>query len=562
MLYDDMAVKKMAHRTMKKGRTATDVKKGLNGFVMIRKLASSFLLFVVATCTLTGCIRSKLSLLERIMESDVQVADSIIYSINEPNGKQNHALYSLLKTQIDYKMYRDIPNDSLIRIATEYFGTNTKGYHAAMSWYSLGCVAGLAGKDSVAVDAYLKAMSLFPDTLVRYYTLCEQNLGRIYVDHKMDAEAIRMLNSCRTNAVRLNDSAAIAFCDYNTATLYLYQMEYDTAQKMFLELKDSKWLSDNTKDLPLLQLSKILLLRDKNYDGAISYADSFISKNRNTLSYGAVYDIKANSYYYLNQLDSALSYYNLAITNSSDPHTVCDSYRRLAEIYAITGKTDSSYYCTVQASAWIDTIASITNPNDLFRMLNKQSEADTLIFQKRNSLNSNMLFLASIIIIVLVALIVLHNKSEQAVIPTSTPAQENNVAKEHEPDEMTTYSTNIQHKPSTISDFQDEINTFKQTDLYKRMVDVTHKQEELISKERNEITDNFSTSLNGLSLFLKSSSSNLNNIDICFCLFIILGFKQKDFNLFFNISPSGYRNLKLRLRNKLTQSIYDSIFAP
>lgn len=92
------------------------------------------LLLVVALFALAGCMRSKLLQVEKLIETDVEAADSLIYSIDEPAGKRNGALYAMLKTQIDYKQYRDIPNDSLIRIATDYYGTKYKDYHAAMAW--------------------------------------------------------------------------------------------------------------------------------------------------------------------------------------------------------------------------------------------------------------------------------------------------------------------------------------------------------------------------------------------------------------------------------------------
>ena len=549
----------MAESMTVNGRTANDVRVGRRGPVGMKRLASWGLLLFVAVCALTGCERGKLLKVERLMESDIDAADTLIYSMDEPCGKRNRALYAMLKTQIDYKQIRTAPNDSTIRIATDYYGKKYKDYHAAMAWYSLGCVTAELGQDSTAADAYLTALALFPDTMVRYYALAEQNLSYIYLDNKMNAEAIQLIKTCRANAIRLKDSAAIAFCDYNLATQYLYERDYDSAQDMFLKLKNCKWLSDNTKDVPLLQLSKILILRDQNYAEAICYADSFIVRNRNQISNGAAYDIKANSYYNLHQLDSALFYYNLAIANSSDPNTICDSYRRLTEIYTIAEKKDSAYFCTTQASAWMDSIASITNSSELVRMLNKKTETEILRYQEMNRYKSMALMLSSIIIFALVTMSVLHRKHDSIVKPTSNAIPESDAIKENiDYDNKQTQSP--QQQIETISDYQEEIDAFKQSYLYKRMVEVTHNPANLSSKERTNIAKEFSNSLTELRLFLKSSSSNLNNNDICFCLFIIIGFIQKDFSLFFNISPSGYRNLKLRLKIKLTKPLYDSIF--
>ena len=109
----------------------------------MKKLVGRILLFALAWVTLTSRGHNELIQIERIMESDVQKADSMIQSMNEPAGKRNQALYALLKTQIDYKMYRNADGDSTIRVATDYYGRKYKGYHAP--WHG------------TVLDAYLQS---------------------------------------------------------------------------------------------------------------------------------------------------------------------------------------------------------------------------------------------------------------------------------------------------------------------------------------------------------------------------------------------------------------------
>ena len=100
-------------------------------------------------------------------------------------GDEERALYAILRTQADYKCYVPLTTDTLIRYATDYYNRNRKNYRAAMAWYSLGCVYTELKHDAAAVDAYLQAQSLFPDTAVQYYGLCYQNLGQHYLNKKM-----------------------------------------------------------------------------------------------------------------------------------------------------------------------------------------------------------------------------------------------------------------------------------------------------------------------------------------------------------------------------------------
>lgn len=522
-----MAAEKMAYWMVENGRTANGVWKGHSGFVKKKKLASKALLLVLAACAMAGCGRRELLQVEQIMECDVETADSLIYSMNEPTGKRSRALYALLKTQIDYKMYRDAVSDSTIRIATDYYGKRYKDYHAAMAWYSLGCISAELGNDSTAADAYLTAIRLFPDTLVRYYALAEQNLSYIYLDHKMDAEAIPLIKSCRANAVRLNDSAAIAFCDYNIAFSMFCNDDYEAAEAIFLKLKDNKWLSPDTKDDPLLQLSKIAQLKDKDYYLSLAYVDSFVVRNMHIVPYGPVYSVKADAFYGLNLIDSAQIYYNRSLLEATDPYITCDSYRRLSEIQSIKGNKDSAAYYSRQASAWMDTIASATDPGMIFRIINRYSPTS---FQPRNKRHA----LLVILIVVSCILIAATN--------------------------VVLFIINRNRKTKGVLYFAKDINHFKDSALYLEMVKVVHEQEELSSKKKSSFAKKFRKSLTGLREYIIKSSTQMSCMEVDYCIYTILGFKQKDFVLFYNISPSGSRNIKARIKEKTTEQLFKNIF--
>lgn len=492
---------------------------------MARRFAMHALLLVAVGWCFTGCTDRRLILAEQLMETNVEAADSLIYSMDLPAGKSNRALYSMLKTQIDYKMYREAQNDNTIRIATDYYGNKYKDYHAAMAWYTLGCISAELGQDSTATDAYLTALSLFPDTLVRYYALAEQNLSYIFLDHNMEAEAIQMIKSCRENAIRLNDSAAIAFCDYNIAFSLLCNFEYDKAKQLFWELKDNAWLSPDTKDDPWLQLSKIVHLAYSDYNQSLNYVDSFFIRNNHQQSYGTAYSIKADAYYGLQLIDSAQLYYHLSLTEPSDPYTVCDAYRRLSEIQTLKGNKDSATYYIKQASAWMDTIALATDSGVLYRIINRF----TLSSFKPKS-KTHIFYNVLIVVLCVSAISILSYK-------------------------------HYRKKPKSIADFAHDLELFKQSDLYQKMINVTNQQIDLTGMEREAIEQEFQTSLPSIRKFIISKSKHLTSIELDFCIFTLAGFKQRDFVLFFVKSYSGIRNYKARLKDKMPESIYNEIFS-
>lgn len=543
-----MAVKKKADSMTVNSKTANDIKKGRKCLARVAKHTTNAMLAVITACVFTGCIRNRLLQVERIMESDIETADSLIYSINEPSGKRNRALYALLKTQIDYKMYRDAISDSTIRIASDHYGRKYKGYHSAMAWYSLGCISAELGNDSTAADAYLTAIRLFPDTLVRYYALAEQNLSYIFLDHRMDAEAIPLILSCRANAVRLKDSAAIAFCDYNIAKSLLYNNDYEDSRKMFLELKDSKWLSPNTRYEPLLQLSKIELYYDQDYNEALKYVDTYMIINNHRSHYGAAFTTKANILMSLNQIDSALYYYRLSLVDTDDPYTICNTYRYLSEIHSIKGNQDSATYYTKQVGEWADTLVSKSNSELILRALLNNSQLNPEPKSYPNVILRITIFPISIIIFSLLIIFTYKNKKDYRFIEEMY-AKDDNISQEEskDPDII------------AIESYSDEINKFKHSKLFETMVSATSTHVELSGKQKNEFNKDFRNTFLLLRAHL-ASSYKMNDDEIDFLIYSLLGFKQKDFYTLSFINH--HRMVKYRLKDKIPVPLFDYIFKP
>ena len=112
---------------------------------------NSLLLLTVLAAVSCGGRHSELAQVERLLETNPAQADSLLGTISIPDGKRMRALYAILRTQADYKNYKDIPDDALITDACNYYGTRKKSYHAAMAWYSRACVLSLTDDDLGAI---------------------------------------------------------------------------------------------------------------------------------------------------------------------------------------------------------------------------------------------------------------------------------------------------------------------------------------------------------------------------------------------------------------------------
>ena len=306
-----------------------------------------FLLNLLCISVLISCSDSNSSLreVENLLETDIHAADSAMSSIQLPSSRRSNALYAILKTQIDYELGRSFSSDSLIITATDYYGSRRKGYHAALAWYSQGCVYSRMKNNHAAIYAYLKAKDLFPDTLVRYYALTERNLGSRYYEKKMYERAYDEFYKCRINADRIQDSSLSYYATVFSALSRLKDpnvQNTDEKSSQFSFILNEVSEAENTWTDTLF---KIPVYNSSSLDnpGDTSFRTVTITrffqkeKNSNPIPPGAYNNMKATSFYYSEDFDSAYIYFKKSIPDISDANARIIIYDRLAEISAKKG---------------------------------------------------------------------------------------------------------------------------------------------------------------------------------------------------------------------------------
>ena len=218
------------------------------------------------------------------------------------------ALYAILKTQADYKCYVPLTSDTLIRYATNYYNRSRKNYRAAMAWYSLGCVYSDMKDDASAVEAYLHAQRLFPDTTVRYYRMCYQNLGRHYLKKKMVDEALVAFQAYHN----VTEGFAHLYADIGLAQAYIHKKQPEQARGILEELLQHRAEMDTLSiETILFDLGKIEYEFYKDYDKADTYFDQLITlyPDKIDATYWFKGDIAEKRGFY----DIAKYYYGLAM---------------------------------------------------------------------------------------------------------------------------------------------------------------------------------------------------------------------------------------------------------
>lgn len=235
------------------------------------------------------------------------------------------ALYALLRTQADYKCFVPITSDSLIRYATDYYDGNRKSYRAAMAHYSLGCVYSELGDDAAAIEAYLRAQSLFPDTTVRYYGLCYQNLGHHYLKKNMIDEAL----TAYTLYYKLAEGHDRLYAAIGLAQAYIRNKCPNEAKDILEDLLDNHDKTDaKSLKIILFELGKIEYTFNKDNTKAEEYFDQLITLYDES-EVAAAYWFKGDIAEKRGNIELAVHYYQKAMMDGNNTYLLYNCARSL-----------------------------------------------------------------------------------------------------------------------------------------------------------------------------------------------------------------------------------------
>lgn len=235
------------------------------------------------------------------------------------------ALYALLRTQADYKCLVPLTSDSLIRYATDYYDGNRKSNRAAMAWYSLGCVYSEMKDDAAAIEAYLRAQSLFPDTTVRYYRLCYQNLGQHYLRKNMADEAL----TAYTFYYNLAEGNDQLYACIGLARAYARNKRPNEAKDILEGLLDNHDKIDRKSlKIILFELGKIEHIFNKDYAKAEEYFDQLIALYGDNEA-ASVYWFKGDIAEARGNTELAIHYYEKAMTDENNTYLLYNCTRSL-----------------------------------------------------------------------------------------------------------------------------------------------------------------------------------------------------------------------------------------
>lgn len=278
-------------------------------YVSIGCIALSTILF---SCSSPSVKNPLLLRADSLMETRPDSALIILESISSPEKlpSADRAFYALLFTQAQHKNFIPLEDDSLIKIAVDYYGNKKKSLNAAKAHYYLGVTYWEKGNVSFAAEEYLTAIQLMPDDN-EFVAMIYDNLGECYENDGLYDISI---DSYRKSYQILKGKCEQAYPLRGIARIFLFKNKKDSALIYFHQALEGA-LVDQDSALVGALYHDLAMVYNQNKD--YYRANENISKAIEMVNHDmlpTVYLLKAEIMLNLNKLDSANYYYNKDIT--------------------------------------------------------------------------------------------------------------------------------------------------------------------------------------------------------------------------------------------------------
>ncbi|MBR3021909.1 MAG: hypothetical protein IKH59_06040 [Bacteroidaceae bacterium] len=545
----------------------------------LRRYLPLLALLLMLAGSITSCrdagVRDALQRAEALMETDLHAARAVLDSLDLqssspiPNSsspisnssflipnysKRDLALYALLRTQADYKCNIRLTSDSLPLIATNYFGTRRKTQRAALAQHYLGCSYTDMHRDLDAVDAFLRATMLFPDTTNKYFANSLFDLGFLYYTHHMVDSAWVAFTRYRRTEICNSDSMNICYADYYMGSVAIYQEDIELSDSLFRCVECNVKASDYIRNTAYFQLAKLCYYKKHDIEEAIQYlqkiGDYFGEGN------GAILSLKADILSEQQQPEKAFELYKKAIRNSSDIYTQCSSYEGLAGLAPLINKGDSTRYFIEQYKALLDTIVTRSQKEKIAEI--KDKHVVELHDRQLEARHFRFLSWVGIVTVVFVSgitmtfLLVDRKRKKRYILAQEELRQAN----------VDVLRAQVDEKPADM-----EALYRKKLDACQNLFSRTSSARllmlpptSLTAHQRLTLMDDINHSFVDIMIDVRNSSNGINNQELTYCILSFLKCSTAQMAELLNTTESSLRKRKVRIKEKMPESMSSLFF--
>lgn len=525
------------------------------------------ILMSVSLSSCSSSVKSPLLLsADSLMEIYPDSALSILESISSPQKlpRADRALYALLLTQARHKNYIALGDDSLIKMAVEYYGDKKKSVRAAKAHYYWGATYLEKGYTSFAVDEYLTAIRLMP-VRDEFLAMIYDNLADCYekddlYDIAIEAyrQAYQILEGGSQQTYPLRGIARICLLQNKKDSALLY---YQKALDYALAEQDSSLIGALYHDLAMVYNEK------KDY----VQADKYVSKAMIMQGDDAVNVClsKAQIMLNLNKLDSASYFFskNIDQLNIYGKAVCYDGMHQIAK------KRGECKIATENMDAYrvlYDSMQIMNDNEELNRLMDKHQleEHKRLLSEHTKMLVFTLVSVFFFLMIICVFCFMWNDrKRKKRYIALQRELTQNRVdtmlLKEEEISE--TNKEDLDKKRSKLTEQQIQlcISVLKTTNCYDQLEALekaTPKQLLVMRSLRKEIRSEISSAFVDVMMNLKERYPALTGDDIFYCVLSLLCCSKTVMMELMDATSDALKTRKNRIKNKMDAQIFDRVF--
>ncbi len=509
---------------------------------------------------------------DSIMWADPDSALLLLEQIPSPQDLRgaDRALYALLLTQARYKSCVLLKNDSLIRIAVDYYEGSREQELLAKSYFYWGCVHMEQKELPEAIDLYLKSLNLMLESNDSIFVaMIYSHLGICYGEQDLYSTARDMYKKGYNLCIEQDSArACYALNDIGDAFLEDYQIDsaliyYQQALGIAFSLQHPDLLFATYNDIAALY----------NEQGKYAEAESCISKallyQSNKDNYILACSTKGDILGNLNHSDSAIHYWKIG-AESSNIYVKAASYNSLFQEYKKIKSWENAVLYADSFFVFYDSIQTMNDRDELDKLMDNHLVE---LHKRKLSITSQRVTACLIITFLLLVftLIILYlwrdSRRKKKYVALQQRLMESRVELMLLNETSESADSN---KSADLFKLEEErflicASLFKTTEGYKRLNELkqaTPKEQTRIADTHREIiVSDIRKTFADVMGDLKERYPALTNDDLFYCVLSLLHCPRVIILYVLNVSDDALKVRKNRIKKKVDDDFFNRTFS-
>ena len=510
---------------------------------------------------------------DSLMWSNPDSALSLLEQIPEPQQLEGAdcALYALLITQARYKCCVLLENDSLIRLAVDYYEDSKESERLAKSYFYMGCVHVEKDELPEAIGLYLKSLRLIQQKKDPIFVaMVYSHLGNCYNVQNLKKNAREMHKKCFDICIK-EDSARACYALNDIGDTFLSVSHLDSALFYYQQSLNIAQILNNSNLLSIIysDMAGVCKEQNKNIE-AINYISKALAYSSSSEDYILACSTKGDILDCLNNGDSAIYYWNIGAT-SSNLYVKASSYNCLNREYKKRKDWEKATLYADSFSIYYDSIQTMNDRAELDKLLDNHLVE---LHKQRLSVRNQQITACLIILFIVLAstLVILYlwkdGRRKKKYMILQQRLMESR-AKTLFLNEISENACIPNTQSGELNELEEEriqisITLFQGTEGYKKLGELKRATPKLRISSANDyrqiIVNDIRKTFAYVMADLKDHCPALTNDDLSYCILSLLQCHRDVIIDVMNVSADAIKTRKSRIKNKMDAELFNRIF--